>query len=194
MKLVLATTSPSRIEVFTKSGIPFEAKGSNVDEYTADRPTEPEALVKYLSQLKTEAVAKECAEAIVIWFDSVAYFDGKILEKPKSRQEWFERLQAMSGKEFSYYTGIYAINLATQQQLSDCVITKAKLRAYDDTDINRYLDDGTDNYKTHAHGFNPYNQYSSTFIESIIGEPLNMIGTPIARIMKMIKDLWYKVE
>ena len=81
------------------------------------------------------------------------------------------------------------MNLTTKQQFSDCVVTKATLRNYEDEEIERYLDDGTNNYKTHAHGFDPYNQYSSTFIESIIGEPLNMIGTPIARIMKMIKDL-----
>jgi len=30
--------------------------------------------------------------------DSVGYFNGKILEKPKSREEGFERLKSLSGK------------------------------------------------------------------------------------------------
>jgi len=66
MQIILATTSPYRIEVFTKSNIPFIAEGSEVDEYTGDRPTDPMALTAYLAQLKAEAVAKNHTEGFVV--------------------------------------------------------------------------------------------------------------------------------
>src|SRR4030066_2206156 len=95
-KIVLATTSPYRIETFGYLGIPFEAEGSKIDESQLER-NNPEELVKNLSKLKAEAGAKNHSDAIVIGMDSVTYFNGKILEKPKSREEAFQRLKSLSG-------------------------------------------------------------------------------------------------
>jgi len=86
MKIILATTSPYRRETFGYLGIPFEAEGSNVDESQLERKN-PEELVKNLSKLKAEAVAKNHSDAIVIGMDSVTFFNGQILEKPKSRED-----------------------------------------------------------------------------------------------------------
>lgn len=44
MKLILATTSPYRIDVFTKARIPFVSETSDVDEYAAERPSDPMVL------------------------------------------------------------------------------------------------------------------------------------------------------
>ena len=87
MKIILATTSPYRREAFGYLGIPFEAEGSNVDESQFERK-DPKELVKNLSRLKAEAVAKNHSDTIVIGFDSITYFRGKILEKPKSKEDF----------------------------------------------------------------------------------------------------------
>ena len=79
-KIILATTSSYRKEVFGYLGIPFEAEGSNLDESQAER-NNPEELVKTLSKLKTDSVAKNHLDAIVIGLDSVGFFEGKILQK-----------------------------------------------------------------------------------------------------------------
>ena len=81
--LILATTSPYRLEIFKKLGLHFTSEGSNVDEYTADRPSNPEDLTKYLAKLKAESVAENYQTGIVIGFDSVGLFNGEILEKPR---------------------------------------------------------------------------------------------------------------
>jgi len=83
-KIILATTSPYRKEAFGFLGIDFEVEGSEIDESQVPR-NNPEELVKQLSKLKAEAVAKNRPDAIVIGMDSVGYFNGKILEKPKSK-------------------------------------------------------------------------------------------------------------
>ncbi len=85
--LVLATTSPYRLEIFQKLGLHFTSEGSNVDEYTADRPSDPEDLTQHLAKLKAESVAENHQSGIVIGFDSVGLFNGEILEKPRSREE-----------------------------------------------------------------------------------------------------------
>lgn len=193
-EIILATTSVYRLEIFQRLWLPFTSEWSNVDEYIADRPSDPEKLTTYLAKLKAESVAKNHSTWIVIWFDSVGFFDWNILEKPTSREEWFKRLKEMSGKKFMFYSWIFMIDKESQKTLSSCTVTESKMRKYDDNDINKYLDNCNEKYKTHAHGFDPLNYYSMSFIESIVGNPLNVImSIPVDKIIEMLKEIGYKI-
>jgi predicted house-cleaning NTP pyrophosphatase (Maf/HAM1 superfamily) len=68
------------------------------------------------------------------------------------------------------------------------------MRNYDDGEIDKYLDNCDEKYKTHGHGFDPSNYYSMSFIESVIGNPLNvMMGIPVSRIIEMLKEIGYEI-
>ena len=82
MTLILATTSPYRREAFRELGYQVVLQGSNVDEYFEGRPGNPATLVMQLAKLKAESVAPGFSEGTVIGFDTVGWFQGKVLEKP----------------------------------------------------------------------------------------------------------------
>lgn len=190
-ELILATTSPYRLGIFKNLWISFVSEWSDVDEYTADRPTEPVELTKYLAKLKAEAVAQKHKTWIVVWFDTVGYFDGEILEKPKTREMAYTRLKSLSGKSFTYTTGIHAINLDTQQTITRAAQTEIHMREYTDQEIDFYLDNCNEAYKTHAHGFNPENYYSMSFIQKVVWDPNGAIGVPLWEIMSVLTETWY---
>ena len=191
MKIILATTSPYRRETFGYLGIPFEAEGSNVDESQLER-NNPEELVKQLSKLKAEAVAKNHSDAIVIGMDSVTYFNGRILEKPKSREEDFERLKALSGNRHQFYTGIYIVNTATNKTLSKIVITDVFMRELSDEEINKYLEEDP-HFNTYALGYDPVKHISSSFVKKIEGSYYNLLGgIPLETIVEMLREIGYK--
>jgi len=191
IKIILATTSPYRRETFGYLGIPFETEGSNVDESQLER-TDPEELVKQLSKLKAEAVAKNHPDAIVIGMDSVTYFNGQILEKPNSKEEDFQRLKALSGKNHQFYTGIYIVNTATNKTLSKTVITNVFMRKLSDEEINKYLDDDP-NFNTYALGYDPVKHISSSFVQKIEGSYYNLLGgIPLETIVEMLREIGYK--
>lgn len=186
--IILATTSPYRREIFKYLGIPFEAEGSNVDESQMERDN-PEELVKQLSKLKAEAVAKNHSDAVVIGMDSVAYFNGKILEKPKSKEEAFQRLKAFSGNRHQFYTGIYMINTATGKTLSRIVITDVFIREISEEEISKYLDEDP-RFNTYALGYDPLKHISSSFIKRIEGSYYNLLGgIPLETIVEMLKEI-----
>lgn len=192
-KIILATTSPYRKEAFGFLGINFETEGSKIDESQVKR-TNPEELVKQLSQLKAEAVAKNHPDAIVIGMDSVGYFNGKILEKPKSREEGSQRLKSLSGNNFSFYTGIYIINTALGKAISRIVKTEISMRKISDKEIDKYLDEDPD-YNTYAFalGFDPLKHSSSTFVQKIEGSYNNLLrGIPLEVIIEMLSVVGYK--
>ncbi|NQU77944.1 Maf family protein [Candidatus Falkowbacteria bacterium] len=193
MKIVLATKSPYRREAFKMLDIEFTTEGSDVDEYFEGRPENPEELVKHLARLKAEAVAKNYSKEIVIGFDSIGWFEGLVLEKPKSRDDAFERLKMLSGKVHHFYTGIYMINLETGQILSRSVETELVTRELSDEEINKYLDQDP-NYNTYALGYDPLGSYSSTFVEKCTGSYNSFTrGIPLELIVKMLKEIGYKL-
>lgn len=193
-QIILATASPHRKRFFETLGLKFVCEGSNVDEYTNDRPKTPRELVKYLARLKAEAVAKNHSSGIVVGFDSVAYFDGEILEKPKSEQEEIERLRRLSDKMHEFFTGIHMINLDIGKVLSDVVETKAFMRKISDEEIKRYLKQDP-MFKTYALGYAPSEHYSAAFIKRIEGSFNNICwGLPVERIMQMLFEIGYKLN
>ncbi len=190
MKIILATTSPYRKDIFESLSIPFKVEGSNVDESQVKR-SDPKELVEELSRLKAEAVAKNHEEAIVIGFDSVGFFNGKILEKPKSEEEAFERLRSLSGKEHYHYTGIYMINKLSGKIVAKVNENKIFMRKYSDKEIKEYLKQDK-RFNTFALGYNTERYISASFIEKIEGNHLNLKGIPLSDVIKMLDEIGYK--
>ncbi|MFA4998533.1 MAG: Maf family nucleotide pyrophosphatase [Candidatus Paceibacterota bacterium] len=188
LKIILGTTSPYRREAFSFLGIDFEAEGSKVDESQIDR-NDPEGLVRQLSKLKAEVVAKNHSEATVIGMDSVGYFNGKILEKPRSKEEAFERLKSLSDNNHQFYTGIHVINTASNKTVSKIIKTEVFMRKLSDIEINKYLEEDP-NYSTYALGYDPLRHSSSSFIERIEGSYNNLLrGIPLEVIPGMLSEV-----
>jgi septum formation protein len=189
-KIILATTSRYRIEAFRFLGIPFIARGRDVDEYDSNRPDTPEALVQYLSKRKAEAVASRYngEEAIVLGFDSVACFDGQILEMPRSREEAYDRLTRMSGKTHEFYTGIYLISLPSNETDSRVIKTECTFRNLTSREIDHYLTSDP-NYIKYALGYDSLGKYSASFIASVNGNLQNILrGMPLDVVVEMLKE------
>ena len=191
-KVILASSSPYRQEALKFLGIDFEVEESQVDESQVDR-TNPEELVKQLSKLKAEAVAKNHSEAIVIGMDSVGYFNGQIFEKPKSKEEAFNRLKTLSGKNYGFYTGVYMVNTSAQKTATKVVKSEVFIRNLSDSEINKYLEQDP-NYKTYAHGYDPVKNISSSFIIKLVGSYNNVLrGIPLEVLPEMLLKVGYNV-
>lgn len=187
-RIILATTSPYRIEAFEMLGLDFESSGSNIDEKFEGRPDDPKALVSELAKRKAEFVAKNYTDGFVVGFDSIGCFGNEILEKPKNKEEAKIRLLKMSGNQFQFYTGICLIDVKNGKNYQDVAVTKAFMRELSNLEIERYLMQDK-NFKTYALGFDPLGHASIAFIEKIEGSYNNLLrGIPIERIVTMLKE------
>lgn len=169
----------------------FEAVGSDIDENFDGRPGHPEELVLELAKRKAQSVAKNYKNGIVIGFDSVGWFQGEILEKPKDRAEVFQRLKNLLGNTHKFFTGIHLINISENKILFSMSETEIKLRDLSDAEINKYIDQDP-KFSTYAIGFDPLCHYSSSFTESIIGSYNNYLrGIPLETIVGLLKEAGY---
>ncbi|MEA3514845.1 MAG: Maf family protein [Nanoarchaeota archaeon] len=192
-KIILATSSQSRQEAFRLLDLEFTAQGSDVEEYFKGRPDSPEELVLHLAKLKAESVAKHYDSGIIMGFDSVGWFNRQILEKPKSRNEAYIRLKSLSGSVYQFYTGICMINLESGKKITKVAITDVQMRNLTDSEINKYLDQDS-RFNTFASGYDPLENYSSTFVRKIEGSYNNLTrGIPLETIVEMLPDVGYKL-
>jgi septum formation protein len=170
-------------------GIDFKSEPSNVDEQFRDRPTNPRELTALLAKMKAESIAARHSATMIFGFDSVGYHNGCILEKPKSREEAFNRLKTLSESSYDFYTGIYIITDAEVENHSIVVMTTVFMRKLLEWEINKYLNQDS-NVFSYALGFDPLGYYSSTFINRITGSYNNILyGIPLEEIVKFLPKI-----
>ena len=102
MTLILASHSASRRAMLEAAGVPFAAMAAGVDEDSAKAALRangvtPRDLADALAELKAIKLSRR-ETGLVLGSDSlVALADGRVLDKPATRDEAAEHLAAMSG-------------------------------------------------------------------------------------------------
>ena len=179
--LILASKSPRRKELIGRLGVPFEICPADVDESTV-RESDPEKTVLALSALKAEAVQKTHPEDLVLGSDTVVAVDGKILGKPRSREEAAEMLALLSGREHLVFSGVTLIH--KNKKISRAVSTKVHFAKLTKEEISWYLDSGEPFDKAGAYGIQGL---GGLFVTHIEGDYNAVVGLPLQAVYEMLK-------
>lgn len=105
MELILASTSPYRRQLLARLQLPFSCRSPEVAE-SALPGEAPESMAARLARAKARAVASRQPQALVIGSDQVASIGGRIMGKPGCHERAMAQLQASSGKEVIFHTGV----------------------------------------------------------------------------------------
>lgn len=177
--IILASQSPRRQELLKLITSDFEIKVSNVDETLPDKITPKEA-VMYLSKIKAEPFAD--GDDIVIGADTVVALDGKILGKPKSKENAREMLRFLSGRTHSVFTGV---TLASDKKTKTFAVeTKVKFFELTNEEIDAYIKTKEPFDKAGAYGIQGY---GSLLVEKIDGDYFNVVGLPVSTLARELK-------
>ncbi len=187
--LVLASNSKYRKELLQKLHLNFIARGSAIDE--TPLPGEPtDALAARLSEAKARRLAAEFPNHLIRGSDQGAVRDRQILGKPGNRVNAIRQLKAESGRIVTFYTGLFVLNTANDQYLSDIDICKVYFRKLDDSQIERYIDidhpfDCAGSFKSEGYGI--------TLFEKIEGQDPNaLIGLPLIKLTRLLGQFGIK--
>src|SRR3989338_3012614 len=110
--IYLASTSPRRKAILKSSGIPFRAVKPDYKEKKPARNLSPSFVVQKHALAKAISVAKKVRQGIVIGADTVVYFRGKIIGKPKDLKEAAGTLGALEGRWHVVYTGVALLKIS----------------------------------------------------------------------------------
>lgn len=191
MKLILASASPRRAEILRDAGVPFMVMSSAVDEtpYPGESPHDH---VQRLAQAKGELVAaRAVGPAIVVSADTVVALDGRILGKPRSTDDARHMLEQLSGRTHTVLTGITLIRLPDAESRAFVESTLVHFAPLEKGDIVQYL--ATDEPYDKA-GAYAIQGRAGKFIPRIEGCYFNVVGLPLARLMRSLRELGWSEE
>lgn len=183
MKYILASKSPRRKELLQLLGIPFEIEVSDEEETITS--TDPGKVTEKLSLQKAMAVAAKREEGIVIGADTVVSVDGRILGKPKDREDARAMITLLQGRGHMVYTGVSLIDAAgAKESVSFHVGTKVNVARMAAAEIEEYISLAEPYDKAGSYGIQGL---FSKYIESIEGDYFNVVGLPVHALYEEIK-------
>lgn len=182
MSLILASQSPRRRELLGFFRIPFSVRVADIDE-TMDKEASPFSEVARISHKKALAVPRE-PEDVVVAADTIVVCQGKVLGKPRSRQEAVQMLQLLSGTDHQVMTGMTVLK-------GDCVrvcteVTDLHFRELSQGEIEAYVATGEPMDKAGAYGIQGG---AALFCPKMVGDYYNVMGLPVCRLWEILKEL-----
>ncbi|MBA3789205.1 septum formation inhibitor Maf [Patescibacteria group bacterium] len=181
-RIILASTSPRRKELLSKTGLNFETQDSAYEE-DMTLNLEPGELAKYLSKGKAQAVADKNRDAVVIGADTFITFEEKVLGKPHTPEKARETLQMLRGKSHTILTGFTIIE--NEKVVSNVVETKVHFRQLTDKEIDTYVASGEPLDKAGAYAIQGL---GSELVDRIEGDYSNVVGLPVDDVMRVLEE------
>ncbi|MFA6417471.1 MAG: Maf family protein [Patescibacteria group bacterium] len=188
-KIILASTSPRRKELFGKLRLPFVTEAPDYEEdMTLKMP--PLKLAKVLSSGKAMSVAKNHKTGIIIGADTFVVLNNKLLGKPKSEAEAKKMLASLSGKRVDILTGMTIIDIARAKKVSITDVTKVYIKKLSSQEINNYVASGEPMDKAGAFAIQ---ELGAVLIKRIEGDFMGSLGLPLFTLAKELKKLGVEV-
>ena len=184
-RLVLASASPARLRLLTLAGFEPKVIVSGVDE-SAVIDADPRRLVVRLAELKAQAVAATVDDAVVLGCDSMFELDGEQYGKPKSPEDAVARWQKMRGNEGTLHTGHCVIDTRTGRRAQGVESTVVRFAEVSDAEIDAYVATGE---PLAVAGAFTLDGRSSPFVESVDGDPSNVIGLSMPCLRRLFIEL-----
>ena len=182
-KYILASKSPRRIELMEVLNVDFEVIPSQVDEIIKDGLSCEEVVIDIAFQ-KANDIAKKHPDKYVLGFDTLVILDRNPLGKPVDKDDAFRMLKSLSGRSHTVFTGCAIV----KGDYKDSFYSKADVTFYDmsDSEIWEYIETKEPMDKAGSYGIQAY---GAKFIKEVHGDYFTIVGMPIAKLYKKIKEL-----
>lgn len=193
-KIILASKSPRRRELFELLGLPFSIEESSYEE---DMTLEfsPVDLAIHLSEGKAREVAGNHRDAIVIGADSIVVLNGRVIGKPKDASEAKEILKEYSGKDFLVITGVTILDSKSGDTFQEAIETKVYCKEISDEEIDGYVATGEPLDRA---GAIAVQGLGAIFVDRIEGDFVSAVGLPLSTVYTALEkfdiDVWETIK
>lgn len=182
MSIILASASPRRRELLEMLGMEFKIiPAENELSFPSLAPADAVAATALGKVLE---VSEKCQKSdIIIAADTMVCVDGRLLGKPASRDDAYNMLKMLSGREHQVYTGVAVSHNGSS--ISDFEMTSVRFCTMSDNDIQSYIDTNEPMDKAGSYGIQGK---GSVFIEGITGDYFNVMGLPLHKLHNMLRE------
>lgn len=180
-KVILASNSPRRKELLAGLGVDYEVRTlPDVDESYPDT-LQGADIPLYIAKEKADAYRNMLQPGeLMITADTIVWLDGRVLGKPKDREDALCMLRDMSGRTHEVFTGVCITT--TEWQRSFAAQTEVRFAELSEEEITYYVDKFQSMDKAGAYGVQEWIGFIG--VENISGSYYNIMGLPVQRLYK----------
>lgn len=182
--LILASGSPRRQQFFKELDVDFTIEVRPTDEVFPESYQGSE-ITNHLACLKAAAFTDLKAQDILITSDTIVWFNGQALNKPKNRKEAYIMITSLSGYSHEVITSVAFTTKSKQIVCNDT--TRVTLKKLTSEEINYYID----NYKPYdkAGGYGIQEWFGYIAVTSLQGSYFNVMGMPMHKVYETLMDM-----
>ncbi len=193
MRIVLASTSPRRVELLTQllemHGAPtnFEREAPGVDEQPIVGKS-PRDLALRLAKEKARAVAlrhlDDSVTPLVIGADTVVDVDGEAFGQPIDEAHARSMLKRLTGRAHRVHTGVCVVHGGREDIAVESTIVE--MHPVDDATLDRYLATGEPMGKAGAYAIQGE---GAILVARHLGSLTGVIGLPLETLSRLVGNL-----
>ena len=191
MKIILASKSGVRKNILENNKKSCNVVPSNIDEDQVkeamlNENATPKLVSKNLAELKANKVSKKRPDELVLGADSVIDLEGKLISKPKTRDEAVTILEKLNGKKHQLISSVcISKNGSMIWNYTDAsTLTMKKLNL---DQIKSYLDKIKDEI-LYAYGVYQIEAGGRSLFSKIEGDEDTIMGLPVKQIKEYLNQ------
>jgi septum formation protein len=177
--LILASGSPRRQHFFKELDVPFTIVIKEVNEIYPDH-LKGVQITDYLADLKSKRFNNLQSNDLLITSDTIVWFEEKAIGKPINKNDAFNMLKKMSGKEHDVYTSVSIKGKTFQKIFNDK--TSVEFEEFTNEEINYYLTKFAPFDKAGSYGIQDW--IGLIGVKKITGSYFNVMGLPVHKLYK----------
>lgn len=183
-QIVLATTSPRRLKLFSLLGLAYLSVPPRYEEEN-DLPVVPEELVRILAEKKALSIVSDHPHSLILACDTVVAYEGRMLGKPKTKDEAVEMLVRLSDSEHQVISGVCILDVETGKKVTKSITTKMFTYQISAERAKAYVE--REDVLGVAGGYD-HEHLGAVLISHIEGDFYNSIGFPVAAVSHMLSE------
>ena len=180
-KVILASNSPRRKELLAGLGVDYEVRTLPDVDDSYPETLQGADIPLYIAKEKADAyVAMMQPGELMITADTIVWLDGKVLGKPRDREDALQMLRTMSGRTHEVFTGVCITT--TDWQRSFTAQTEVRFATLSEEEIAYYVDNFQPMDKAGAYGVQEWIGFIG--VENISGSYYNIMGLPVQKLYR----------
>lgn len=180
--LILASSSPRRQALLQQVNIVFSTRHPDVDE-SQITVSDPRKKVEQLAMLKGKSTPLLNDREVILSADTVVSFNKDIFEKPKDADDALRMLFLLSGSIHEVFTGVML--RSSEQEVVFSEKTEVEFWPMSRSEIEAYIATEEPFDKAGAYGIQAM---GAMFVKGLRGDYHNVVGLPISRVVRNLKD------
>jgi septum formation protein len=190
-RFVLASASPARLSTLRAAGIEPEVIVSGVDEDSVTATSTIELVVELAARKARAVVEQVPGDTLVLGCDSLLELDGDALGKPGSVDDARQRWRQLRGRDAVLHTGHCLIDVAAGRSVDRAASTGVRFADVTDDEIDAYCSTGE---PSQVAGAFTIDGLGGWFVESIDGDPHNVVGVSLPLVRAMLRELGHDLR